>query len=331
MRAVVISSPGAAGVLQIAEVKQPTPNKNQLLVKVHATALNRADISQRRGTYPPPPGHSEILGLEIAGEVAEIGANVKQYKKGNRVFGLVDGGGYAEYCVIDQHMAMPIPKNWDYIQAAAVPEVFLTAQTCLFQLGQLKKNENVLIHAGGSGVGTAAIQMAKYIDAQVIITAGSNEKVQKCLQLGANYGVNYKTEDFLTVIKKIVNHVDVILDPVGEKNFERNLQLLNIEGRLIQIAKMSGDKAEFSIGRLIVKRLQIKGNSMRNRTLKEKQKITKTFQKKWLPLLKKGEIKPIIDSVFPFDHVQKAHECMESNQNFGKVILVPSSFAAVVP
>lgn len=323
MRAVIFSQPGNASVLQIGEIDQPKPGPNQLLVKVHATALNRADISQRRGTYPPPPGHSEILGLEIAGVVAGIGENVKDYKIDDRVFGLVDGGGYAEYCLLDQAMAMVIPSNLDFIQAAAIPEVFLTAQTCLFQLGDLKKSESILIHAGGSGVGTAAIQMAKYIGAKVFITAGSEKKLQKCRELGADFAINYKTQDFFTEIKKINNDkgVDVILDPVGADYFEKNIQLLNVEGRIIQIAKMSGDDAKFSIGRLIMKRLQIKGNSMRSRSLEEKRAITKIFKEKWLPLITEGKIKPIIDSTFPIKDVQKAHEYMESNRNFGKVIL----------
>lgn len=323
MRAVIFSQPGNASVLQIGEIDQPKPGPNQLLVKVHATALNRADISQRRGTYPPPPGHSEILGLEIAGVVAGIGENVKDYKIDDRVFGLVDGGGYAEYCLLDQAMAMVIPSNLDFIQASAIPEVFLTAQTCLFQLGDLKKSESILIHAGGSGVGTAAIQMAKYIGAKVFITAGSEKKLQKCGELGADFAINYKTQDFFTEIKKINNDkgVDVILDPVGADYFEKNIQLLNVEGRIIQIAKMSGDDAKFSIGRLIMKRLQIKGNSMRSRSLEEKRAITKIFKEKWLPLITEGKIKPIIDSTFPIKDVQKAHEYMESNQNFGKIIL----------
>lgn len=323
MRAVIFSQPGNASVLQIGEIDQPKPGPNQLLVKVHATALNRADISQRRGTYPPPPGHSEILGLEIAGVVAGIGENVKDYKIDDRVFGLVDGGGYAEYCLLDQAMAMVIPSNLDFIQAAAIPEVFLTAQTCLFQLGDLKKSESILIHAGGSGVGTAAIQMAKYIGAKVFITAGSEKKLQKCGELGADFAINYKTQDFFTEIKKINNDkgVDVILDPVGADYFEKNIQLLNVEGRIIQVAKMSGDDAKFSIGRLIMKRLQIKGNSMRSRSLEEKRAITKIFKEKWLPLITEGKIKPIIDSTFPIKDVQKAHEYMESNQNFGKIIL----------
>ena len=325
MRAVTYKQAGDTEVLELTDEPIPTPKPQDLLIKVHATALNRADISQRRGTYPPPPGHSPILGLEIAGEVVDWGSDVNSTKfpKGMRVFGLVDGGGYAEYCLLDQAMAIPIPDDWDYVYAAAIPEAFLTSQVCLFQLGELTADESILIHAGGSGIGTAAIQMAKARDAKVFFTAGTDEKIQRCLELGADHGINYKIQDFFEAIKELTQQqgVNVILDPVGENYFARNINLLQTEGRLILIAKMSGDKAEFSIGRLIMKRLQIKGNSMRSRPLSEKRLITAKFCQDWLPLLLNKKIRPIIDSVFNFDDVVQAHRYMESNQNFGKIIL----------
>ena len=323
MQAVTFTIPGNPEVLTITQQDSPQPRPNELLVKVHATALNRADLSQRRGSYPPPAGHSPILGLEIAGEVVGWGSAIKDFKKGDRVFGLVDGGGYAEYCVIDQNMAMSIPNEWNYEYAAAIPEVFLTAQVCLFQLGELQKNQSVLIHAGGSGVGTAAIQLAKQIGATVFITAGNTEKIQKCLSLGANIGINYKTEDFVTVINTQTNNlgVDVIIDPVGGDYFSRNLTLLKKEGRLIQIAAMGGKTAEIPLRLIVMHRLQIKGNAMRSRPLEQKRQITAEFRERWLPLLVAGKIKAVIDSVFPIEKVQDAHRYLESNQNFGKVIL----------
>jgi tumor protein p53-inducible protein 3 len=323
MRAVTFTTPGNAEVLQLTQVDTPQPRPNELLVKVHATALNRADLSQRRGSYPPPSGHSSILGLEMAGEVVSWGNEVNGFKKGDRVFGLIDGGGYAEYCVIDQQMAMHIPNAWNYEYAAAIPEVFLTAQVCLFQLGELQKNQSSLIHAGGSGVGTAAIQMAKQTGAIVFITAGNIEKINKCLELGADVGINYKTEDFVTVINAHTKNVgvDVIVDPVGGDYFPRNLTLLKKEGRLIQLATMGGEPKEIPLRLIIMHRLQIKGNAMRSRSLEQKRQITAEFSERWLPLLISGKIKAVIDSVFPIEKVQDAHRYLESNKNFGKVIL----------
>lgn len=323
MRAIVITQPGDADVLGIAELAVPKPKATELLIKVHATALNRADISQRRGSYPPPPGHCEILGLEIAGEVAETGNDVTGFKPGDKVFGLVDGGGYAEYCVIDANMAMTVPEGWAYEQAAAIPEVFLTAHVCLFQLGELQAYESVLIHAGGSGVGTAAIQMAHAIGAKVYVTAGSAEKIRRCVELGADAGIHYKKEDFALALQPLTQNqgVDVILDCIGMEYFARNLSSLKTEGRLIQIAAMTGSKCEVFLGQIIMKRLQIKGNTMRSRPLVEKQHITREFIQQWLPLLADGTLKPVIDSIVPFEQVQEAHRYLESNHNFGKVIL----------
>ncbi len=323
MRAITIAKPGGPEVLQFSELPIPTPGIEQILVKVHATALNRADISQRRGTYPPPADHSPILGLEMAGEVIAVGEEVSGFNVGDRIFGLLDGGGYAEYCLIDAHMALPMPGQWSYEEAAAIPEVFLTAQTCLFQLGDLKSGESILIHAGGSGVGTAAIQMARQIGATVYVTAGSLAKIDRAIKLGAHAGIDYHTQDFVDVIKELTHDagVDVIIDSIGGDYFAKNLNCLKTDGRLIQIAKMSGENGVIRLGLVIMKRLQIKGSTMRSRPLAEKRAITQRFREQWLPLLINGSIKPVIDMIFPFEQVQDAHEYLETNQSFGKVIL----------
>lgn len=323
MKAITFQKPGDASVLQISEIPIPKPNSEQLLVKVHAAALNRADILQRLGKYPPLPGESEILGLEIAGEVVDFGNQVNRFTKGQKVFGLVGGGGYAEYCLIDHQMALTIPEQWTYEFAAAIPEAFLTVQLTLFDLVNLKAGDVVLIHAAASGVGTAAIQMAKYCGAKVYCTVGSPEKINQLIQLGVDGAINYKTEDFFEKIMSLTQQrgVDVILDCIGANYFSRNINLLKVGGSLIQIAAMSGNNCAIDLILLIYKRLQIKGFVLRTRTLQEKRAYTETFKQTWLPILIAGKIKPIIDKVFPFEQVQLAHQRMENNENFGKILL----------
>ncbi|MBY0544645.1 MAG: NAD(P)H-quinone oxidoreductase [Gammaproteobacteria bacterium] len=240
MRAIVFDQPGSSKVLHFGNIETPKPALEQILVKVHATALNRADSLQRQGHYPPPPGDSSVLGLEIAGEVIALGEQVTEFAIGDRVFGLVGGGGYAAYCLLDAKMAMRMPTHWDYTYAAAIPEVFLTANETIFELGQLKQGERLLLHAAASGVGTTAIQMAKNIDVQVFATAGSDEKCERVLALGATASLNYKQQDFLPWIMHLTNNegVDVVEDFVGLDNFERNLAALKSEGRLLQVATM---------------------------------------------------------------------------------------------
>ncbi len=323
MKTIIVTKPGGPEVLQIVDIEKPKPQASQILIKVYAAAINRADILQRRGKYPPPVGDSPILGLECAGEVVEIGADVNNIKIGDRVFALVGGGAYAEYCIIDAAMAIPMDPNWSYDFATAIPEVFFTANETIFELGQLQTGESILIHAGGSGVGTAAIQMAKHIGAIVYITAGTTEKIEKCLQLGAKAGINHSTDDFEQSILELTAQqgVDVIEDFIGGDYFAKNCRALKIGGRLIQVATMSGQKAEIDLRLLMTKRLQIKGSIMRSRSLEEKCAITARFKQRWLPLLQSGQIKPIIDAVFPFDMVQDAHRYMEANKNFGKIVL----------
>jgi len=323
MRAITITAPGGPDVLRLAEVPDPTPTPEQVLVRVRATALNRADTLQRTGNYPPPPGESEILGLELAGEVEAIGAAVKNIAPGDQVFGLVGSGGYAEKAVIDARMAMPIPAGWSFVEAAAVPEVFFTAQETLFTLAGLQNGETVLIHAAASGVGTAAIQMARETGARILVTAGSAEKTHRCIELGATAGCNYKEQDFSEWIKDVTKGqgVDVIEDFIGAAYWDRNLRSLKTGGRLVLVGLMGGVKAEVNLGLLLAKRLQIFGSVLRSRTLADKVAITQRFLNHWLPLLAAGRITPIIDRVFPLAQAGEAHRYMEENRNFGKIIL----------
>jgi len=323
MKAVVLKEFGGPEVLTIGDVPTPEPKENELLVRVKATALNRADTLQRRGLYPPPPGDSEILGLELAGVVEGWGAGVSGFEQGQRVFGLVGGGGYGEYAVIDKDMAMPMPDGWSFQQAAAVPEVFFTANETVFALGELKSGETLLLHAGGSGVGTAAIQMAKHIGARVLFTAGSQEKIDRAKALGGDEGINYKTQDFVEEVQRLTDGagVDVVEDFIGADYLKRNMQCLKPGGRLILVALMGGTKTEINLGVVLRNRLQIKGSVMRSRSLEDKRGITKRFRERWLDVLEAGKIAPVIDSVYPLDKAAEAHEAMEANRNFGKILL----------
>jgi putative PIG3 family NAD(P)H quinone oxidoreductase len=323
MQAITVTTPGGPEVLRLTAVPDPVPTPEQVLVRVRATALNRADVMQRLGGYPPPPGESNILGLELAGEVEAVGSAVKNIAPGDHMFGLVGSGGYAEKAVIDARMAMPIPAGWSFAQAAAVPEVFFTAQETMFTLGGLKEGETVLIHAAASGVGTAGIQMARETGARIFVTAGSAEKIQRCLELGATAGCNYKEQDFADWVKEVTNGqgVDLIEDFIGAAYWERNLRCLKTGGRLVLVGLMGGAKVEANLGLIMTKRLQIFGSVLRSRPLADKIAITQRFRAKWLPLLAVGRIKPIIDRILPLAQAADAHRYMEENRNFGKIIL----------
>lgn len=324
MRAITIRTPGGPEVLQLTDLPEPTPAPEQLLVRVRATALNRADTLQRRGLYPPPRGESDILGLELAGEVEAVGSAAHGFHVGDRVFGLIGGGGYADKAVIDYRMAMPMPASWSFIEAAAVPEVFFTANETLFTLGQLAPGERVLIHAGASGVGTAGIQMAKHHGAQVFATAGSPEKLARLAALGVDAGINYKTEDFAERIRELTNKrgVELVQDFIGAAYWQRNLQCLTVGGRLVLVGLMGGVKVEANLGLILSKRLHIIGSVMRSQSLEEKIAITRRFRERWLPLLEEGKIRPIIDTSFPLAEAAAAHQYMEDNRNVGKIVLV---------
>ena len=323
MQAITITAPGGPDVLKLGSVPDPLPSPEQILVRVRATALNRADTLQRQGHYPPPPGESDILGLELAGEVEAVGSAVTTLAVGQRVFGLVGGGGYAEKAVIDARMAMPIPEGWSFTQAAAVPEVYFTAQETIFTLAGLKRDETILIHAGASGVGTAGIQMARETGASVLVTAGSAEKIQRCVDLGATAGCNYKEQDFAEWIQSATDGkgVEVIEDFIGAAYWDRNLKSLTLGGRLVLVGVMGGVTVETNLGLILRKRLQVFGSVLRTRTLVDKIDITRRFQANWLPLLSAGRIKPIIDCRFPLERANEAHQYMEDNKNFGKIIL----------
>jgi putative PIG3 family NAD(P)H quinone oxidoreductase len=323
MRAITFTTPGEPNVLQLATVPDPVPTPEQVLVRVRATALNRADTLQRKGMYPPPPGESDILGLELAGEIEAVGSSVKDVKPGDRVFGLVGGGSYAEKAVMDARMAMLIPANWSFLEAAAVPEVFFTAQETLFTLGNLQKNETVLIHAAASGVGTAGIQMAREVGAQILVTAGSAEKIQRCIDLGATAGCNYKEQDFADWIQQTTDKqgVELVQDFIGATYWDKNLRSLKTGGRLVLVGLMGGVKVEANLNLIMMKRLQIFGSVLRSRPLMDKVAITERFRSRWLPVLASGRIKPVIDRVFPLAQAADAHQYMEENRNFGKIML----------
>ena len=323
MQAVIFDEPGGPEVLKVRQITDPIPGADQLLVRVRATALNRADTLQRQGLYPPPPGESDVLGLELAGEVEAVGSAVRNVHVGDRVFGLVGGGGYAEKAVLDARMAMPVPSGWSFAEAASVPEVFFTAQETLFTLAQLRAGETVLIHAGASGVGTAGIQMARETEANVLVTAGSAEKIARCIELGAAAGCNYKERGFADwVHERTDGHgVDVIEDFIGAAYWDDNLKSLAPDGRLVLVGFMGGTKAETNLGLILMKRLRIFGSILRSRPLADKIDIMHRFRADWLPLLEAGRIKPIIDRSFRLHEAADAHRYMEANKNVGKIIL----------
>ena len=323
MRAITFDAPGDPEVLHLADVPDPTPGPEDLLVRVRASALNRADTLQRRGNYPPPPGESEILGLELAGEVEAVGSAVRGFSAGDRVFGVVGGGGYAEKALIHSQMAMRIPEAWSFETAAAVPEVYFTANETLFALGELTQGETVLIHAGASGVGTAGLQMAKQAGARVFVTAGSAEKIARCTELGADAGINYKEEDFAERVMALSDKagVELVQDFIGAAYWDRNLRCLKVAGRMVMVGLMGGIKVEANLNVIMAKRLRIMGSVMRSQPLQNKIAITRRFQERWLPLLESGVLKPVIATSFPLADAAAAHRYMEENRNVGKILL----------
>jgi tumor protein p53-inducible protein 3 len=323
MKAIIVENPGSAAQLRLGEYLKPVCGENEIMVKVKATALNRADILQREGKYPPPLGASPILGLEMSGIVEEVGSRVFKWKSGDKVFGLLPGGGYAEYAVIQEDMAMEIPANIPFEEAAAIPEAFLTAFQSLVWLGELKAGEVVLIHAGASGVGTAAIQIAREIGAKIIITA-SKEKHKICKELGADVTIDYKNENFRYEVLKFTNNygADVIVDFIGGAYFNNNVECLTRDGRLVLLATLSGGKVEdFDMRQILIKRLKIIGSTLRSRSLDYQIKLTKEFKEFAYDKIKRGIIGPVIDEVLDWKYVEQAHRKMEENKNTGKIIL----------
>lgn len=319
MKCIRVLNPGPDSQLVYEEQPLPLCQPDQILVLVHAIALNRADLLQRQGKYPPPPEESDIPGLEISGDIIAMGNKVEHFKVGDRIYGLVGSGAYAEYCCVNQHLARKIPNHWDYYSAAALPEALLTAHASLFDLGKLNKEEHFLIHGAGSGIACMAIQMAAHVKAHITTTVGSEAKIVKAKQLGANTVINYKTQDFSRIIEK--NSLDVILDFVGGDYVPKHIDLLTKKGRLVQIASMKDHEVRINLFSIIRKRLQILGFILRAQSLIEKSTLWQAAHQRWEPALLAQDIKPIIDSIFDFDEMELAHQHMLSNQHFGKIVV----------
>ena len=323
MQAIVIEEPGDENVLQIGTAPDPVPGPGQVRIAVAASALNRADLLQRQGMYPPPPGASPILGLECSGVVAELGEGVQQWQVGDRVMALLAGGGYAEQVVVDAGSCMKVPENLDLVEAGGLAEVCLTVFLNVFQLGALETGGWLLVHGGGSGIGTAAIQMAREAGARVIVTAGSDEKCARCLELGANVAVNYREADFAEAVAEATGGagVDVILDSIGGPYLERNLSSLALGGRLVLIGLMGGAKAEIPLGTLLMKRLQVMGSTLRARPEAEKADLARAFVARFGKALESGALRPIIHEVLPLAEAAEGHRRMKASAHFGKILL----------
>ncbi len=323
MKSIVIESPGGPEVLKWVETDEPSPGPDEILVKVRATAVNRADILQRKGLYPAPPGvRNDIPGLEFAGEV-EVGGGTSRWRRGDRVMGLLGGGGYAQRVTIHQDLAIRVPDNLSWEEAAAIPEVFFTAYDALFPKLAIRRGERLLIHAVASGVGTAALQMAKRAGLEVFGTAGSDEKLAMAKRLGLDHAINRRRLDFVGEIHANTDGrgVDAILDVVGADYWERNLAALAIRGRLILVGLMGGSKVEADLGTILRKRLTVIGTVLRSRPLAEKIELAKGFREDVLPGLADGVLKPVIDRVMALPEAVRAHEVMEANKNAGKIVL----------
>jgi NADPH:quinone reductase len=324
MKAIVIAQPGAPEVLQMQEKPVPEYAAREVLVKVHAAGVNRPDVYQRKGSYPPPPGAPiDIPGLEIAGTVVEVGAEVTRWKTGDKVCALVMGGGYAEYCNVPAGQCLPIPENLSFTEAASLPETFFTVWSNVFDRGQLKGDESLLVHGGSSGIGVTAIQMAKALGHTVYVTAGSEKKCKFCEELGAEKAINYKTEKFAGVIAKVTHKkgVNVILDMIGGDYTAGNLQCLAEEGRLVLINTMNGKDVQVDLSIVMRKRLNITGSMLRGRDVAFKAEIAQNLEIIVWPHLVSGDIKAVIHAVFPAKEAAKAHELMESSEHIGKIVL----------
>jgi len=330
MKAVCINEPGGPEALQISDIPVPQPAANEVLIKIGAAGVNRPDCLQRQGLYPPPPGASEIPGLEVAGIVVATGADTSRYKEGDRVCALLTGGGYAEYCVAPEPQCLPVPDGLSMTEAAAVPETFFTVWSNVFQRGALQAGETLLVHAGASGIGTTAIQLGKAFGATVIATAGSDKKVQLCESLGADQTVNYRDEDFVEVIKEAHGGVDVILDIVGADYLAGNAKVLKPDGRLVVIAVLSGAKAEINLAQVLMKRLTVTGSTLRARPVSVKQAIAEDMEPKVWPLLADGTVKPVIQQVFPLAEAGAAQAILDANEAEGKVVLAVTDISAEV-
>ena len=323
MIAIEIASPGGPEMLQAVERPVPRRAAGEVLIRVEAAGVNRPDVLQRLGNYPPPPGASDIPGLEIAGTIVDVDANAPRWRTGDRVCALVSGGGYAEYCVAPAVQCLPIPGSMTVVSAAAIPETFFTVWTNLFRRGGLQPGERVLIHGGSSGIGTTAIQLAHASESIVFATAGSDAKCEACRRLGADVTVNYRNQDFVEVVRRETSGagVDVILDIMGGDYFVRNLDCLALDGRLVQIGLLGGSQAHVDLGRIMRRRLTVTGSTLRVRTVEEKGELARDLEANVWPLLVSGRVGPVIDRTFPLADAAGAHRRMEKSEHIGKIVL----------
>lgn len=323
MRAIIFDQPGDESVLHIGEVPPPQLGKEDIRIRVHATAVNRADLLQRQGFYPPPPGASPILGLECAGEVGEVGAAVKGWQVGDRAMALLSGGGYAEEVVVHAGSAMHVSPVLSDEEAAALPEVFLTAFLNIFMLGAPPQRGSVLVHGGGSGVGTAAISLCREAGLRILVTAGSAEKCRRCIEHGADVAINYKEGDFAPKVRAATGDagVNVVLDSIGARYLEGNLASLAVDGRLVIIGLMGGNRTEIDLAALLVRRQQVIGSTLRSRSVSEKAAIVAAFLARFQPALEAGRVRPVVDRVLPLEQAAEAHRIMKASEHFGKIVL----------
>jgi NADPH:quinone reductase len=324
MTVIGISKPGGPEVLLPETRLVPVPGASEILIKVEAAGVNRPDVAQRSGSYPPPPGASDLPGLEVAGEVVALGSEVKKHKLGDKVMSLVAGGGYAQYCIAQDAQAMNVPPALSMLEAGAVPETLMTVWHNVFERGGLKPGETLLVHGGSSGIGTTAIQLAKALGSRVIVTVGSKEKADACVRLGADHAINYKTEDFVAEVKTATAGAgaNVILDMVGGDYIERNYEAAAVDGRVVQIAFLSGSpKAVANFAKLMVKRLTHTGSTLRPRSNTDKAAMVAAIEAKVMPLLREGRLKPLMDSTFPLEKAADAHRRMETSEHIGKIVL----------
>jgi putative PIG3 family NAD(P)H quinone oxidoreductase len=323
VKAVVVPSPGGPEALKVVDRPALEPGAGELLVDVAATALNRADVLQRKGLYPPPEGATDVLGLEMAGVVSELGAGVDGWQVGDQVCAVLPGGGYAEQVTVPASCALPVPAGVDLVEAAALPEVFTTAYDNVFNRAFLAEGETLLVHGGSSGVGTAATQLAKWFGCRVLVTAGSKEKLDACLELGADAGINYREEDFAARARELTGGrgVDVVLDIIGADYLERNLKALALEGRLVVIGLMGGAKAPLNLGVLLARRLTVTGSTLRARSVAEKAELAGQMRAEVWPGFAEGALRPVVDRVLPLEQVAEAHQAMEAGAHVGKIVL----------
>lgn len=323
MTAIEISTPGGPDVLKPVTMPTPAPGAGEVLIKVAAAGVNRPDVLQRKGAYPPPPGASEIPGLEIAGEVVVLGEGASLWNPGDKVCALVAGGGYAEYCTVHETNALPVPAGLTMAEAAGVPETFFTVWTNVFERGALKPGESLLVHGGSSGIGTTAIQIASQLGSTVYTTAGSADKCAACEDLGAERAINYREEDFVEVLKQATGKtgVDVILDMVGGDYIQRNIKAAARDGRIVNIAYLNGSKAEVDFMMVMLKRLTLTGSTLRIRPTADKAAIAGALKKTVWPLIEAGKVKPQLFKTFPLSDASKAHELMETSAHIGKIVL----------